>query len=232
VALWNRPERIVDVVRMLSEQDADVDIDLYLWNNNRGDHQFYVSECTRIMAEASISGSIRSIVLARSPINVGSIGRFYWARHLPSVSEPDDIVVVIDDDEDLERDFVSTALAHARPDRISAWWSWTVPGDDYWHRTPARLGDQVDHIGPGGAVVPRPLVAHRRFFTRLPDEYRMLDDLWLSAWARAHGVELAHLPVEISFVLDETNQFHGQASIKPEFYRALQSARAREWLSR
>lgn len=191
---------------------------VYLWNNARHDHQIYTSALEGALAELG-SGAVRRIELVRSPYNTGSIGRFYWARWLER-RRPAAPIIVIDDDQDFGDDFVSTALEHYRPDAITAWWAFRITGS-YWEREHAKPGDQIDHVGPGGSIMSSSLFSDRRFFTGIPEEFRFLDDIWLAHFARQRGMVLAKLPVDITFVMEEQNQYHGQSDLKPRFYDVL-----------
>lgn len=216
MCLWNRPERLADVVRMLDRQTGVPGVRLYLWNNARRDHELYVAA----LEEARPGGALRSARLVRSPFNLGSIARFYWARKLVLEAGPQPIVV-IDDDQDIQDDFLASALNQFDPRAVTAWWAWTLGAGGYWDRTPALPGDRVDHVGPGGSILSSELMADERFFTRMPEEFWLLDDVWLSYFAQARGYRLAKLDVPIEFVMDETNQHHGQADLKRAFFDRL-----------
>jgi hypothetical protein len=215
ICLWNRSSRITDILELLDSQDFAPGIRLYLWNNNKSEHEVY----RRAIAEFTAKGALKTVDLVKTPYNLGSIARFYWARKLSADGEP---IIVIDDDQDIAPTFVSKAIAAYRPDTISAWWAWTV-GDSYWERQKAKPGEHVDHIGPGGMICSSRIFADKTFFTTIPEKYWMLDDIWLSYFATRHGYTLAKLDVDIDFVMDETNQFYSQASLKPDFYASLRA---------
>lgn len=218
MCLWNRPERIVPVLELLDAQDHPAGVHLYLWNNQRGDHARYREAIDAFRP----TGALHAVSLVKSPHNIGSIARFYWARKL-ELASPGRPVIVLDDDEDITPAFVSTALAQYDPAAVSAWWAWHIDSGYYWDRHMADAGERVDHVGPGGSIMSSAVVADPRFFTDIPDEYRMLDDIWLSHYAPAHAFELRKLEADITFVLDETNQFHGQGDLKARFYDALRA---------
>lgn len=215
MCLWNRPSRVESVLNMLDGQDFADGVNLYLWNNKRADQAHY----RKVLDQFRASGALKRASLAQSPYNLGSIGRFYWARKLVA-ARPDSAVIVIDDDQDFGRDFISTAMAEFDPGAVKAWWAWTV-NNEYHNRDAAGVGDKVDHIGPGGSVLPLSIFTDTRFYTDIPDHFRMLDDLWLTYFASRAGYRLEKLPVEIDFVMHETNQWHGQIDMKSEFYNYL-----------
>ncbi|MBG6055934.1 hypothetical protein IWX81_002362 [Salinibacterium sp. CAN_S4] len=215
MCLWNRPSRGQVVLDMLDTQDFPEGINLYLWNNNPADHAHY----KRVLRQFRGSGNLHRVTLARSPYNLGSIGRFYWARKLAG-QRPNLPIIVLDDDQDITPDFVSVAMREFDGGAITAWWAWTVHSS-YHDRVQAGPGDRVDHVGPGGSVMSADIFTDSRFFTDIPEQFRMLDDVWLTNFAVKTGYRLAKLPVEIDFVMNETNQYHGQIDMKTEFYNYL-----------
>jgi hypothetical protein len=216
MCLWNRRDRLLDMLRLLDGQTGSPPVDLYLWNNNKLDHSHYLE----VLSAYRPVGALRSVRIVKTPYNLGSIARFYWARSLAKIrTQP---IIVIDDDEDIEPTFVSTALAVHEPRTVHGWWAFTVASDDYFDRQPAVVGGQVDHLGPGGSICCSDLFLDDEFFTALPQRYWMLDDLWFTHFARSRGYTLAKLPVEIEFVLHETNQHWSLGDLKREFYRHLQ----------
>jgi len=217
MCLWNRPDNFVAMLDLVDAQTGTPPVDLYLWNNNRSEHAVYVDALERFTPRPG--GAIRSVHLVKSPYNLGSIARFYWARRLAAVREQP--IIVIDDDETIEPTFVQTALAVHRPKTVHAWWAFTVASDDYFDRSPAVVGGPVDHVGPGGMVCGSEIFLDDAFFTELPQRYWLLDDLWFTAFTKARGYTLAKLPVEIEFVLAETNQHWSLGDLKREFYRYL-----------
>src|SRR3954452_10365512 len=91
----------------------------------------------------------------------------------------------------------------------------------YWDRHPATVDEDPDHIGPGGSVFRNDIVADRGFFTEIPDQFRMLDDIWFCERVRRMGWHLGKLPVEMQFVMEETNQYRTQGDIKAAFWDYL-----------
>jgi hypothetical protein len=215
MCLWNRPGRVIDVLKQLDRQDCADGVDLYLWNNNRKDHSTYL----RLLRTFTGFGNLRSISIVRSPFNLGSIARFYWARKL-AMTDHVGPLVVIDDDEDLTDDFISTCVKTYSPTTVYGFWAW-VTRKTYWDRTPAEVGGNVDHVGPGGMVCNIEIFKDPEFFTEMPLHFWLLDDVWFSYFAKKSGQKLAKLPVDIRFVLPETNQHHTQGPMKDEFYRFL-----------
>lgn len=219
VCLWNRPGRLLPILEMLDAQDFAGGVRLFLWNNASPDHEHYRAT----LASFSSDGALVDASIVRSPFNLGSVGRFYWARWIVKREGPR-AIIVIDDDQDISPTFVKSAMAAARPNAISAWWAFVV-GAGYWDRTMAEPGESVNHVGPGGMVADASLFADPAFFRDLPDRFWMLDDVWVSAFALSRGYRLEKLAADIEFVMPETNQYHSQVFLKEEFFDSLASMR-------
>jgi len=216
MCLWNRPTRIRNILDLLNSQDHPDGVRLFLWNNNRRDRDAYVSALREYDAD---DGALRRVDFVTSPINFGPISRFFWARKI-AVTRPEVPVIVVDDDENFTSSFVRETLAQFDPGAVKGWWAWTVR-ESYWDRTPAGVGDRVDYVGTGGSVCAAGMFADEAFFTGIPDEFRFLDDIWLNYCATQQGYRLEKLEADISFVMDETNQFHGQIHLKSRFFDLL-----------
>ncbi|UDF12595.1 hypothetical protein LH407_10580 [Antiquaquibacter oligotrophicus] len=222
MCLWNRPQRMGEVLAMLAGQVLSGGIDLYLWNNCPEDHEIY----EKAIRDHGLRGALRSVQLVKSDVNLGSIARFYIARKLAAEGMAGPIII-LDDDENVKRTFVRQALWRYNPKEITAWWAFQVNGA-YWDKTPAERGDRVDHIGPGGMICDSRIFLDDRFFTELPDKYWFLDDLWLTYWAHDKGIPLRKLDVTIDFVLKEKNQWYSLVDLKEEFYTELYGQAAGE----
>lgn len=219
MCLWNRPQRLIDVLQQLDAQTGISGARLYLWNNNRADHDGYL----RTLAAFTPTGALAAVDIVKSPYNLASIARFYWARKL-SFEAPESPVIVLDDDQDVPDDFLAVCLREYRPDRVSAFWAFRIDGTGYWDRDFAVVGGRVDHVGPGGMVCRLGLFQDARFFEAMPEKFWMLDDLWFTHFALRSGLELAKLPVDIVFVLAETNQHWTQGELKRDFYDFLHAS--------
>lgn len=221
MCLWNRPSRLKEILRQLDEQHGVAGVRLHLWNNNRADHELYRSIIREFRPRAALS----EVHLVKSPYNMGSISRWFWVRRIDRRGTRP--VVIIDDDQNFGSQFVQTAMAEFDPQVVKAWWAWRLGPGGYWDRTTAEVGDPVGHVGPGGSVLSSSVACERAFFTGIPDNFRWLDDVWLSWFAQQRGLKLAKLPVVIDFVMDETNQHHGQADMKRAFYDWLRRSEKR-----
>lgn len=221
MCLWNRPIRIDEVIDLIDAQRDTAGISLHLWNNQRADHEHYTAAIATAGSRLG-QGALQRIELVRSPYNTGSIGRFFLARQLAGIRDEAPIIV-LDDDENVDRDFVARAVASYDPSAIAAWWAWNVR-DYYWDRDRTPPGGEANYIGPGGSIMSDRLFLDDTFFTDIPERFRWLDDIWLSHRARAAGLRLTALDVDVTFVMEEQNQYRDQADLKPDFWHFTQTA--------
>ncbi|SDZ41190.1 hypothetical protein [Herbiconiux ginsengi] len=216
LCLWNRPSRLIEVLKQFDGQTGTPGIDLHVWNNNKLDQCHYEG----VIAAFRATGALRSVHLTKTPYNLGSIARFYPARAVAKTRGPGPMIV-IDDDEDITPTFVATALENYTPDALRAFWAFRVHSRKYWDRSLVEGPGRVDHIGPGGMVCDRSIFLDDAFFTELPQRYWLMDDLWLTYYAKRRGLTLATLPVDIEFVMDDTNQYRSLIDLKQEFFEYL-----------
>jgi hypothetical protein len=229
MCLWNRPGRIDEVLRMLDgQQHGGVGIDLVLWNNQSADDAHYRARIAAFAAEAAeraqtdaAAGALRSIRFHTSSVNLRGICRFFVARQEWEAGYRGPFIM-LDDDQDVTEHFLADALAAAGPHRLAGWWAWTMHGGGYWDRHESSVGERVDYAGTGGCVCDIDIVADPAFFRELPRYFAHLEDLWMCSWAKRHGWSIGKLDTPIEFVLDETNQHHGQYNLKAEFWNYLE----------
>lgn len=217
MCLWNRPQRIDSIVRLITEQESDHPIRLVLWNNKWIHGRHYVKSVRALWP----TDSRHSVEFFNSPINMGGIARFFVAKKLRR-QLPSGAFVMLDDDQDVRRDFVTEIVGSWTPGSIWGFWAWTIHGS-YFNRTPTEAAALADYVGTGASICDASIVDERRFFAGLPTEYAFIEDLWMSRYAVGLGWELRKADVQVDFVLDDTNQNHHLADLKDDFYQFLQT---------
>jgi len=215
MCLWGRPARLPQIVRMLAEQRTQRPLRLILWNNRSANTPYY-----REVLTGARLGALGSIELIDSPLNIGGVARFVVARRLwlDGARGP---FIMLDDDQDVTDAFVEELLGDYRPRGIAAWWGFANHGS-HWQRSERQPGEDVDYAGTGGTVADLDLVADPAFF-ELPPRFLMLEDQWMTAYARHRGWSVRKSGVRIDQVMveEESNQYHALRDRKDEFYRVL-----------
>lgn len=217
MCLWNRPERIEAIIRLINDQDSIRPIRFVLWNNDRSKGRHYVKTIRALWP----AESRHSVEFFNSPMNMGGVARFFVAKKLrrPKSGQP---FIMLDDDQNVHRDFVTRLGEQWSPRSIRGFWAWNISGS-YFDRERADVGGTANYVGTGACICDSGLVHDRGFFSGLPTKYAFIEDLWMSHFAGALGWELTRADVEVEFVLDETNQSHGLIFLKEEFYEVLKS---------
>lgn len=221
MCLWNRPARLPSIVRMLADQRTERPLRLILWNNKEENLPQY----RRQLIDARL-GSLASIELYASPRNLGGVARFVVARWLwrEGVRGP---FLMLDDDQEVGDTFVESLLSEFEPRTISAWWGFANHGS-HWQRSEVAPGGDLDYAGTGGTVADLELVADPGFF-ELPARYLMLEDQWMTAYAKRHGWRVRKSAAAIDQVMAEEtgNQYHALRALKDEFYALLHADEGR-----
>jgi hypothetical protein len=218
IALWNRPDRAIELVQEISRQDSERPLRLLLWNNQRKHSDQY-----RLAADALENmGALGSIELVSSPLNIGGIGRFFIIQKLRrrGYSGP---VVMIDDDQVVHERFVQDLLDRWSPRSIVGVWAFRQHGA-YWNRSELSDAEEATYVGTGGCACDASIVDDPSFFS-VPDRYSFIEDQWMSFRARTFRWRLAKATTAYQFVLQDRNQYHGLVELKEEFFRFLYDSR-------
>ena len=213
VCLWNRRERIHDILRIIDQQTTSRGVRLVLWNNNAADSAFY----RRALADVGPAGALDCVQFLDSPHNIGGIGRFIAARELERGGYTGPFIMM-DDDQDFGSDFVEDLLAVSAPRSIAGVWAWNNDGA-YWNRSQVlTTGQGADHVGTGGSICDSALVQDEAFFDRLPMKFLFMEDIWMSRYARRNGWAVTMVESPFTFVLSERDQGHALFDRKEGFY--------------
>jgi hypothetical protein len=217
MCLWNRPERIADILAGLSAQTGTPPLRLVLWGNRSTDRRYYENA----IRGAGVSGSLASVEYVSSRVNVGGLGRFFALRRLrqEGLAGP---AITLDDDQDIAPSFVRTLLDAYAPGSLRGVWAFRQ-GSSYWDREAADDGQPADYVGTGGCALDPSIVDDERFFTDLPDRYSFLEDQWMSWRAARAGWDLRKVDAPFAFVLAERNQYGALLWLKDEFHAYLAS---------
>lgn len=218
VCLWNRPERIRDILRIIEQQTTSRGVRLVLWNNNAADSALY----RRALADVDPAGALDCVQFLDSPHNIGGIGRFIAARELERGGYTGPFIMM-DDDQDFGPDFVEDLLAVSAPRSVAGVWAWNNDGA-YWNRSQVSVtGQGADHVGTGGSICDLALVEDDAFFDRLPMKFLFMEDIWMSRYAKRNGWAVTMVESPFTFVLSERDQGHALFDRKEGFYDWLRN---------
>ncbi len=212
MCVWQRIDRLAETLSLLEAQEA-VQVDLYVWNNNRA-AVARVEEIVRTTACRRVR-----VVLTHSARNIGGFGRFYLAREL---SEHHSSVVFVDDDLVFSSDAVRRLIEEHRPCSLASQWAFRLlDPNDYDRREPLEPGERADYCGTGGMIADSSIFRDERLF-RCPRRFWFIEDLWLSFHAsHVLGWELRKSGVSFEELDDGLNQFGYLHRRKSRFLRYL-----------
>jgi hypothetical protein len=220
VCLWNRPGRLVDVLRILDSQITTRPLRLVLWNNREADADHY----RRVLTGYAPTGALASVEFHTSGTNIGGMARFVAMRELVRRGYRGSFLMM-DDDEDFTASFVDDLMAVSAPRAISSIWAWRNDGA-YWNRVQIEAtGEPANHLGTGGCVCDSDLVANEQFFTRIPLRYLFMEDMWMTHCAIRSGWTLRMVASPVHFVLAEFDQGHAIYDHKEDFFSWLKDER-------
>ncbi|WP_404431801.1 hypothetical protein LG299_15420 [Microbacterium lacus] len=221
MCLWNRPQRLGEVLRQLSVQEDAPPIRLILWNNKRQNDALYLREIEAFGAP----GALASIEFYSSRWNVGGIARFIVAHGITRRSTPEPFLM-LDDDQNVSSHFVRDLLDAFAPNTYAGFWAFVIVGN-YWERAEAAPGQQATYVGTGGSVCDSSIVRERGFFTRLPGRFAFIEDLWTSAFAASRGWRVEKVDTPIELTLEDSNQYLAMIDLKQEFWEYLKTELAK-----
>jgi hypothetical protein len=212
---WKREESFKEVVEELNLQDHQ-DFHLFVWNNNWQKKDYF----EKILRENS---KFRCSIY-HSEKNIGGFGRFYFARHINSLSNFQGFCVFIDDDQKFETNTLSVFLAEVDKKKISSQWAWKLFSLEYYspeNKTPVYPGDNVDYCGTGGMIIDMDIFNHDDFFN-CPENYWFIEDIWLSFYANHFmGYKLTKSSTKFINGSDEHNLWEKIRHLKGPMLRYL-----------
>jgi len=195
MCVWKRPRRASAVFGDLAKQDYPL-IDLSVWNNEPGHRDYY----DRILDAARSAGRFESVRVFHSPENLKA-----GARYPVAALGDGEFTVIVDDDEKIASNYVSTMVKHIRErgGACSGYARWLHSGKSYWECPGGGFENtwekEVDYIGPGAAIFRREWLCDPLLHAR-PKEFDTSEDLWLCYCLHQQGIK--RYKVNVVGVLD------------------------------
>lgn len=177
MSVWQRIHLLERTLRQLENQ-RDVTVHFYLLNNNH-------------LLKREIE-----FVVCHADNQYSCFSRFVWMSELCHLYP---FFVVIDDDQAFGLDLLRTLWKEKIwGDAVGSHARSFTPGKSYWHKRPSPLGQLATYCGPGGMIIDSRLLGARRLL-ECPEEYMMMDDIWLSYVLDHHlGAPMLRSSVEIA----------------------------------
>lgn len=141
-------------------------------------------------------------------------GRFLLARDL--AEQGYEKIIFIDDDEIIPDTFIQECHDQYDPRSVKTFWGHMV-GQVYKRKIKLEKGEFGNYAGTGGLVCNSSLFLNDDFFD-CPEEYWIIDDLWLSFYIlKFTDLKIEELKTNISFIKDNKATFLTVGNLKQEF---------------
>jgi hypothetical protein len=173
---------------------TNLDFDFYISDNS--DNDPHILNTTKKLA-----GEAKYNVFIKQDKNKYSIfSRFMLAKDL--AEEEYTKIIFVDDDQRIPTEFVQDCYDQYEDKVIKSFYAHDII-DNYWSKQPLKLGASGNYAGGGGLMCNADLFLHKDFFT-CPEEYYILDDLWISYFGkRIAGYDIKLLKTDLRFIHDD-----------------------------
>lgn len=125
-------------------------------------------------------------------------------------------IIFIDDDEILPTKFIQDCNDQYEEDSFKSFYAHLVVGN-YWRKEKLSLGQIGNYAGTGGLVCSPKLFLEEDFFG-CPEEFYIIDDLWLSYYILKNtSYKIKLLDTDIEFIRDGKATAIGLKDVKQRF---------------
>ncbi|MCK4554795.1 glycosyltransferase [Candidatus Parcubacteria bacterium] len=208
--VYQRHARVPDLLQQLANQTFQ-DFKVNIWNNSGQN-----------LAVDNFPADRLQVV--DKGYNFGSQARF---RLVPlTKGNP---IIFIDDDEELELDFIEYMFAQYQrygTKYILGWFTRIFHQENYWHSTPySKNGTPVDYVGTGGMILDREIFDKEPLLQNISEEYNKVEDLYLSYLARTkYNMELMAVDKKCKIIVDGSDQFKQLTNYKQNAFQLLRNS--------
>lgn len=140
--------------------------------------------------------------------------RFVVARDL--AEQGYEKIIFIDDDEIIPNTFIQECHDQYEPEAVKTFWAHMVESN-YKRKIKLEKNEVGNYAGTGGLVCSSSLFLNKDFFD-CPEEYWIIDDLWLSFYILSFtNLKIKELKTNIKFIKDAKATFLTLGNLKQEF---------------
>jgi glycosyltransferase involved in cell wall biosynthesis len=208
LTVFDRIEIFESTLKCLSRQTTR-EYDLYVCNNNAKVESFLLEKLAEWATRLKVDFTVHTFN------NKFSI----WGRHVLArqIASQYDVIVVLDDDEMFDPRFMEIAIRSVEPNVLKSFWAWECQ-EDYWVRKRLRKTKTGNYAGAGGLVAMAEFWLLPEMFEP-PEEFWIIDDLWLSYVGLKNCYKVKCLDVSINFVRQKNATYLKIKPLKSLFYR-------------
>jgi len=207
LVVYKRHLRVPQILKQLKDQTVQ-NFNVNIWNNSGENLDLGNFPEDRLQ-------------VITSKENVGSQARFKLVKK--TTGNP---IIFIDDDEELEPDFVEyncrQYLRHG-PSYVLGWFNRRFSTENYWQADLCLpYGVEVDYVGTGGMILDRKIFDECTLLQDMPPEFAKVEDIFLSYMARMeYGMKLMSIDKKCGIIPDEHDQYKVLMEYKQEAFNSL-----------
>jgi hypothetical protein len=204
---YRRLEYFNETVKCINNQ-TNKDFDLYISNNSSHEEKLLKGVKKRL-------GNSALNVYVKSYYNqFKAFSRFLIAEEL--AHEGYEKIIFIDDDEVLPATFIQDCHDQYEDDAFKSFYGHIIK-DNYWKKQKLKLNQLGNYAGTGGLVCPAKFFLDEYFFS-CPEEFYIIDDLWLSYYILQYtDYKIKLLDTNIEFIRDLKATSIGLKEVKHNF---------------
>lgn len=204
---YRRLEYFAETSRCLKDQ-TNTDFDLYIANNSDNETKLTKS-VTKFLHDAPFNTYVENFFNEFKPFS-----RFLIARDL--AKEGYEKIIFIDDDEILSQHFIQNCYDQYEENSFKSFYAHIVK-DNYWKKQKLHKKQLGNYAGTGGLVCNAKFFLDDDFFG-CPEEFYIIDDLWLSYYIlRYTDYTIKLLDTDIEFIKDLKATAIGLKDVKQKF---------------
>jgi hypothetical protein len=149
-----------------------------------------------------------------------------WSRFLLAKETKNNPIIFIDDDEDLEPDFVEYYyqqwLKHGKDCILGGYAKRWLSGEYKNLISPVGIGQDADYVGTGGMILDREFLEKENYFLDIEEKYKCVEDIYLCYIARMkYGMRLISIEPKLKQIDDGQNQSKKLKEYKKEIWEGL-----------
>jgi hypothetical protein len=207
LCLFVRLENLNMTLEKLQNQ-TNKNFDLYISDNSNNTNKV-IGLIKKFAPDIGLNVSIRS-----DRNNFKQFSRFLLARDL--AQEGYEKVIFFDDDEILPLTFIDECLTQYEPGTVKTFWAHKI--NKIYKKKIKLENDEIgNYAGTGGLICDSSIFLNEDFFD-CPEEYWIVDDLWLSFYLLKHtDYKIKALKTDIKFINDAKATFLKLKQLKQEF---------------
>jgi hypothetical protein len=204
---YKRLENLPGTYKSLSNQ-TNIDFDLYICDNSDNDPHLLNT------TKKNVNNFKYNVFIKEYNNKYSIFSRFFLAKDLAEKGYTK--IVFIDDDQIIPESFVQDCYDQYEENTVKSFYAHFIEGD-YWKKYEVNYYEDANYAGGGGLLCNAKLFLEEDFL-KCPEEYYILDDLWLSYYVLKHtDYKIKKLNTHIKFIVDNKATAKGLKSAKREF---------------